>query len=152
MPPTLTFRRLKISCTSQATVFLGPSEQIRFHKQHVHSRQCRKILGVCLFVCLSVCLFVCLFVCFWRESPQWAMASSFTRFLNHNDAPQSVGMFCTSESVRRRDLYLTTHNTHNCQTSMSPVGFEPTTPTGERPQTYTLDRTATGTGKILGII
>ena len=29
---------------------------------------------------------------------------------------------------------------------MPPVGFEPTTPAGERPQTYALDRAATGTG------
>ena len=29
---------------------------------------------------------------------------------------------------------------------MSPVGFEPTISAGERPQTYALDRTATGTG------
>jgi len=39
-------------------------------------------------------------------------------------------------SARSRDLYLTTHNNHNRQTSMPPVGFEPTTPAGERPQTY----------------
>ena len=49
-------------------------------------------------------------------------------------------------SVRRRDLYLTTNNTRNRQTSMAPVGFEPTISAGERPQTYTLDLTATGTG------
>ena len=30
---------------------------------------------------------------------------------------------------------------------MSPVGFEPTISAGERPQTYALDRAATGTGK-----
>jgi len=30
---------------------------------------------------------------------------------------------------------------------MRPVGFEPTIPAGEWPQTYTLDRAATGTGK-----
>ena len=30
---------------------------------------------------------------------------------------------------------------------MPPVGFEPTIPAGERPQTYTLDRAATGTGE-----
>ena len=36
---------------------------------------------------------------------------------------------------------------HSQQTSMPPVGFEPTTSAGERPQTYALDRTATGTGK-----
>ena len=29
---------------------------------------------------------------------------------------------------------------------MPPVGFEPTTPAGERPQTYALDRAATRTG------
>ena len=29
---------------------------------------------------------------------------------------------------------------------MPPVGFEPTISTGKRPQTYALDRTATGTG------
>ena len=29
---------------------------------------------------------------------------------------------------------------------MPPVGFEPTISAGERPHTYTLDRTATGTG------
>ena len=50
-------------------------------------------------------------------------------------------------SAHRRDLYLTTHNTHNRQTSMPPVGFEPTISAGERPQTYALDRAATGTGK-----
>jgi len=31
---------------------------------------------------------------------------------------------------------------------MLPVGFEPTISAGERPQTYALDRAATGTGSI----
>ena len=31
---------------------------------------------------------------------------------------------------------------------MSPVGFKPTISAGERPQTYALDRAATGIGKI----
>ena len=31
-------------------------------------------------------------------------------------------------SARRRDLYLTTHNTHNRQTSIPPAGFEPAIP------------------------
>ena len=30
---------------------------------------------------------------------------------------------------------------------MPPVGLEPTNPSGEGPQTYALDRAATGTGK-----
>ena len=48
-------------------------------------------------------------------------------------------------SARRTDLYLTTQNTHNRQTSMPPAGFEPTISAGERPQIYALDRAATGT-------
>ena len=31
---------------------------------------------------------------------------------------------------------------------MPPVGFEPTVSAGERPQTYALDRAATGTGTL----
>jgi hypothetical protein len=49
--------------------------------------------------------------------------------------------------ARRRDLYLTTHNTDNRQTSMPPVGSEPTILLSERLQTHALDRTATGIGK-----
>ena len=35
---------------------------------------------------------------------------------------------------------------HSQQTSMPAVGFEPTISAGKRPQTYALDRAATGTG------
>jgi hypothetical protein len=48
--------------------------------------------------------------------------------------------------ARRKDLYLTTHNIHNRQTSMPPAGFEHTIPVSERPQTHALDRAATGIG------
>jgi len=34
-------------------------------------------------------------------------------------------------SACRRDLYLTTHNTHNRQASITPAGFEPAIPTSE---------------------
>ena len=75
------------------------------------------------------------------------MASSFLRFLDHTQRRTTFGRTPLDElSARRRDLYLTTHNTHNRQTSMSPVGFEPTISAGEWPQTYALDRAATGTG------
>jgi len=40
-------------------------------------------------------------------------------------------------------------NTQNRETSMQPVGFEPTISAGKRPQTYALDSAATGTGVIL---
>ena len=71
----------------------------------------------------------------------------FLCFLDHTQRHATVGRTPLDEwSARRRDLYLTTHNTHNRQISMPPVGFESTISTGERPYTYTLDRTATGTG------
>ena len=51
------------------------------------------------------------------------MASSFTRFLDHTQRRITVGRTPLDEwSARRRDLYLTTHNTHNWQTSMRPPG------------------------------
>jgi hypothetical protein len=42
------------------------------------------------------------------------------------------------------ELYLTTHNTYQRQTSMSPAEFEPAIPASEQPQTDSLDRAATG--------
>jgi hypothetical protein len=51
-------------------------------------------------------------------------------------------------SVNRRDLYLTKHNVHKRQTSITSAGFEPTLPAPERPQTYTLERAAAGIGNI----
>ena len=35
---------------------------------------------------------------------------------------------------------------------MPPVGFEPTISAGERPQTYALDRAATGTGEYVSMV
>jgi hypothetical protein len=69
---------------------------------------------------------------------------SFMRFLDYTQRLATVGRTLLDEwSARRRDLYLTTHNR---QTSMPPVGFEPMTLAGERPQPYALDHATTGTG------
>ena len=63
-----------------------------------------------------------------------ALASSRTRLRDHTQRRATVGRTPLNEwSVRRRDLYLTSHNTHNRQTSMPRVGFEPTIAAGERP-------------------
>ena len=68
-------------------------------------------------------------------------------FLDHTQRRSTVGRTPLDEwSARRRDLYLTTHDTHNRKISMPPVGFEPTILAGEWPQTYALDRAVTGTG------
>jgi hypothetical protein len=49
-------------------------------------------------------------------------------------------------SVRRKELYLTSYNTHNGQTSMPPGEFEPAIPATELLQMCALDRVATGIG------
>jgi len=87
-----------------------------------------------------------LFFLLWHCDPTRVMASSFLRFLDHTQRRTTVGRTPLDVwSARRRDLYLTTHNTHNRQISMPPVGFEPTIAAGELPQAYALGRAATGT-------
>ena len=77
---------------------------------------------------------------FFRCDPTRVMASflSFSRShrTTHHSRQDSSGRVISSS---QRPLYLTTHNTHNRQTSMPPVGFEPTISAGERPQTYEHD-------------
>jgi len=88
--------------------------------------------------------------CFWHSRPHLAMASSFTRFLNHTQRHTTLGRTPLDEwSARRRDLYLTTHNTqHSQQTNIhSPGGIRTQDSAGERSRTYALDRANTGTGK-----
>jgi len=78
----------------------------------------------------------------WLDRPN-GPRRGFTIILRHT----TVGRTPLSEwYVRRRDLYLTTHNTHTRQISMPPEGFEPAIPASERSQTHALDRTATGIG------
>ena len=47
-------------------------------------------------------------------------------------------------STRRRDLYLSTNNPQKRQTSIPPVGFEPTIPASGRPQSHAFDCAVTG--------
>ena len=55
-------------------------------------------------------------------------------FLDHTQRCTTVGRISLDEwSARRRDLCLTTHDTHNRQISMPLVGFETTISAGERP-------------------
>jgi len=63
------------------------------------------------------------------------MEHRFLMFLDRTQRRSTVGRTPLDEwSARCRDLYLTTHDTHNRQTSMPPVGFEPKISAGERPQ------------------
>ena len=62
------------------------------------------------------------------------MEHPFLLFLDHTQRRSTVGRIPLDEwSARRRDLYLTTHDTHNRQISVPPVGFEPKISAGERP-------------------
>jgi len=56
---------------------------------------------------------------------------------SHSDSPP-----LEEGSARRRDLYLTIHNTHNRNTSMPLKAFKPEIPASERQQTHALDRAA----------
>jgi len=87
-------------------------------------------------------------VCFWRDSPpppQSGPWPPYSRgFVDHTQRRTTVGRTPLDEwSARRRDLYQTTHNIHNRETSIHAVGFEPTISAGERPKTYALDRATT---------
>jgi len=58
-------------------------------------------------------------------------------FLDHTKRRTTVGRTPLYEwSARRRDLYLTTHNTHKRQISMPLPRFEPRISTIDRPHTY----------------
>jgi hypothetical protein len=60
----------------------------------------------------------------WRCDPTRVIASSFLRFLDHTQRRTTVGRTPLDEwSAHRRDLYLTTHNTHNRQTLHAPNGI-----------------------------
>ena len=62
------------------------------------------------------------------------MEHPFLMFLDHTQRRSTVSRTPLDEgSARRRDLYLTTHDTHNRQISMPLVGFEPKISAGERP-------------------
>ena len=95
---------------------------------------------------LRRCHLIYIFVSLWRCAQTRVMAVSCLRFLDHTQGHTTVGRTPLDEwSARRRDLYLTTHNTHNRQTSIRPAGHETTISAGKRQQTYALDRAATGT-------
>ena len=74
------------------------------------------------------------------------MEHLFLMFLDHTQRRSTVGRTPLYVwSARRRDFYLTTHNTHSVQTSMPPAGLEPTISASDMPQTYPLGGAVTGT-------
>ena len=62
--------------------------------------------------------------CFWRNGPRRVTASPFMRFLDQTQRRTTVGRTPLDEwSASRTYLYLTTHNTHNRQTSIPSGGI-----------------------------
>ena len=67
------------------------------------------------------------------QQPNTGQDCLIARFLDH-DTSRSVRLLCMRNQPVA-DLYLTKYNTHKRQTSMPQAGFEPATPTSDRPQT-----------------
>jgi hypothetical protein len=88
--------------------------------------------------------YITLFFC-GHCSPMWAMVHTFMRFLVHTQHTTVSMTPIDKWSAHRRDLYMTTHNTHKRQTFVPPLGFKPTNSAGGWPHTYALDWVATGT-------
>ena len=90
--------------------------------------------------------FVCLYVCFWCSSPPVGHGLlihevSGSHITTHHSRQDSSGRVISPSQGPDN-----THNTQNRQTSVPPVGFEPTISAGERPQTNALHLAATETG------
>ena len=87
-------------------------------------------------------LFLDVFFCTWRDSPPWARASSFTRFLVHTQRLSTL--------IRTPlDEWLATwqHTTLTADKQQYPLwDSNPQSQQASGPQTYALDRPATGIG------
>jgi len=92
--------------------------------QHMHSRILLHLAVSDFADLLPAALQASCFLFFWRCNLTRTTASCFVRFLDHTEWRTRVSRTPLDEwSARRRDLYLTTHNIHNRQTSMSTGGI-----------------------------
>jgi len=86
--------------------------------------------------------------CIMNTVNLWFQIPSCFRFLDHTQRRTTVGRAPLDEwSARRRDLYQTTHNTHNRQTSIPPGEIRTHNSSMQAAKHYALDCTATGTGR-----
>ena len=98
--------------------------------RHTHLRSYRGNLNnVCIFeikiarnmklvFCFQLYIYIYIYISFGSTAPQWGRVSLFIRFLDHTQRRTTVGRTPLDDwSARHRDLCLTTHNTHNRQTS-----------------------------------
>jgi len=79
----------------------------------------------------------------WYNSLLWARAKSLSSLHDHTQT-HHTRYASSGRAVRRRDLYLTPHDTRKGQTSIPMAEFVPAIPASELPaQTHALDRAAT---------
>jgi hypothetical protein len=120
-------------------VIARPDVKHKPHTEEVHLQQCFCGAWESLTSQPSFILFL-----IWLESPTGPRAPHCRGFEITFRLTTLERTPLDDWSARRRDLYLTTHNTHKRKTSMPPAAFEPTT--GCRLQT--LDRMATGSAPL----
>jgi hypothetical protein len=105
------------------------------------STSCITLLQNCLLECDALFYFLGSTA---PSEPRSPPCRAFTITLRHTTLDRTP---LDERSTRRRDFYLTTHNTHKRQTSTPPAGFDPAILAGERPQTHALNRPASGIGR-----
>jgi len=82
------------------------------------------------------------------EGKSWIWPHSTTHTHKHTHT-QNLSLCRTpldEASAPSRDLFLTTHNFSERQTTLTQAELEPTIPTREQPYNYALDNAATGVG------
>jgi hypothetical protein len=75
------------------------------------------------------------FVWSWLNSPPLGQDLLIQEVSRSHTTTHHTTVLWTRDQLVTETSTLTLHNPHNRQTSMSPVGFEPTISAGERPQT-----------------
>ena len=92
----------------------------------------------------KACLFVCLFL---ARQPAVGQDLPVHEVSRSHTTTQHSRWHSSGRVISSSQRPLPNNTQHSQQTDIhAPVGFEPTISAGERPQTYALDRAATGTG------
>jgi len=97
---------------------------LHFLKIYLRSSFLVTVNHISIFIYLFI-YYLFIYFLLWHCVPTRVMVSSFLRFSRSQTQRRiSVGRTPLDEwSARRRDLYLTKHNTYNRQISMPPVGI-----------------------------
>ena len=113
---------LPVDCVTCGHV--GSNRHFWAHTVALYTESITKILTVPTF-----------FIYFGTTAPSWPRPPYSWGFcITLSYTPHSVELLWTSDRLDAENSTCTTHSTHNRQTFMPPVGFEPTISEGERPR------------------